>query len=319
MSDTHFEFMPGCYFRVPGRAPVWIPVVRIVETAEKRVAARRRVYKNGAKLDPTGREPLIWTVEAIYFNGSDEPNIPREGNYPGEANRLCDAINVEDTGDLQLPTRGVVRAQFKGYERTEDPGAIDAATVRLTFWEDSEDDTTLASFAAPSGRAISRALADRAVLTVSEAGAWSSDLAELHTLAASLETMAASPFEYGETFQARVQLVLHKVQAVERTFASTHNRAVGEVAKLLTKPEASKAGLALVALAVTTALLGASVAGAGEIITRTFGSELSIFDIATTLGQDSMKLCNLNTGIPDLLAIRPGTPVRVFRTYEAAS
>ncbi len=58
---------------------------------------------------------------------------------------------------------------------------------------------------------------------------------------------------------------------------------------------------------------------ASQIVSRTFKTVVSIFDVAVAVDQDPTELMELNGQLPDLLAIRPGTPVLVFDAQGKAA
>ncbi len=311
-TTTLFEQLITCRWTAKGQATVLIPVSRITETVDTRLAARRRAYRLGWKLDSTSRDGHIWELECIYRSAPTDEDDDGEGIYPYDLNDLCATIDVDATGDLDLPTRGPVRARFKGYRRTEDAEMVDAATIALTFWEDNEDDATSASFSGPTAKAGAKLAGAQATEDLAEAGAWDFDIGDFNELCAGLEAIANFPGDIIDQVDAKVNAIVNGIARVEKAFADSKNRLAGDASTLLTDPSSAPALRSLSRLGdvATKARLEAGLST--KTVLRRFDRTLSIFDVATTLGQDGTLLLGLNRGLPDPLAIPPGTPVRVY-------
>lgn len=312
MADDFFERLPRCQWKAKGRdAAVVIPVQRVVETVEARIAPRKRAYKNGAKMDHIGRDYLVWELEALFHNGSEEDGVPAE-NYPDQVNALCSSFDVNETGDLQLPTRGLVRAVFKGYRRVEQNDVRVAAAVNLTFWEDTEDGLSQASFVQGSGRATVRSTVTLVQAACAARGVWSEDIVGLEGLATDLESFASAPLDVVESVAAQATAAAHLIGRVETAFTGAANTANAELGLLLSEPEASFAARNLREMADVAQRVVANTTGVGLTTIVKYARDVSIFDVATKLGQDATKLSAMNRSLPNLLRISAGTPIRVF-------
>ena len=308
MADTLFETLTACRWTAKGKPAVAIPVARVTETVDTRLAARRRPYKRGWKLDSTSRDGRIWDLECVYRATGDDD----EGVYPDDLNALCATIDVDETGDLELPTRGPVRARFKGYRRVEDAELVDGATIVMTFWEDSEDDATAASFTAPTAKGGAKLAGAQATEDLEEAGAWDFDVADFNELCAGLEALANFPGDVIDQVDAKANAIVTSVARVEKAFGDSKNRLAGDVATLLTDPASAPALRSMVRLADVAHRARLEAGLATKTVLRRFDRVLSIFDIATAVGQDGTLLLTSNRGLADPLAIPAGTPVRIY-------
>lgn len=313
--DTNdaMEKMVACAWQPDGGTKVTFMVTRISERVDKRLVSRKRPYRRGSKQDCYARDHMIWELEGIFFNDPDEPNIDAK-QYPDNVEAMCSSIDVDATGDLTLSTRGTVRAQFKGYVRTDDAGLRNAATMALVFWEDNEDEVTQQSFATPSARSVSRVLAGQINDDALNAGSVSDAVSSINSSAAQLENLANAPGEFVDDLDAQAKAVSNAVERVESTFMNAGNRAAQEFATLATRPEQSHLGRTLRRLSDVARRSTLQANGAVKIVTRRFPRQLSIFDIAGSLGQDPGRLLGINPGLENPFAIPPRTAVRVFES-----
>lgn len=310
-SQDLMEKMVACAWQVDGGDHVTFMVTRIGESVDKRLVSRKRPYRKGAKHDSYARDFLIWELDIIFFNDPDEPNIDA-AQYPDNVEAFCKSIDIDATGDLILPTRGTVRAQFKGYRRTDDAGLRDAATVSAIFWEDNEDGVTAQSFTTPSAQSVARVLAGQITEDAQKAGAWSDLVSSINTAAAQLEALANAPGEFVDDLDAQAKAISDAVDGVQNAFANANNRAAGELAALATHPEQSHLLRTLHRLGDTAKRATLQARAARKIITRRFPRQLSIFDVAGLLSQDPADLLSLNASLENPFAIPPLTSIRVF-------
>lgn len=308
--ETVFERMLPAAFTPKGGDKVLFPVKSIREEMANRVIPRERAYKNGAKLDDTGSKARTWTLSILLHDPHNEPDMPST-LYPDVANALCDAADVHETGDLQLPTRGKVRARFVSYTRVEDNDAVDAAAIEAVFQEDNEDTITSSSFALPSARAVSVSLAQFTTDSLAQTGSWSDLVSGLLEAGAELEGLANAPGEFADDLEAQANAIFDRCNAIGDAFANTTSAVANEVSTLLLHPEASRAGR-LLARAADTAKRAAADAGAGATTTKTYPRVVSIFDVAADVSQGADKLLAINPGLGDPFAIAANTPIRVF-------
>ena len=311
MAGEKFEKLRRCTWTAKGKAPIVIPIIRLVEDYENGLVKRRRPYRSGAKLDNLAREAMVWTIESIISDDLDEEGVPDDA-YPAVADALCESALVEETGTLDLPTRGPVRAQIKSYKRSEDGETRDAAAFQVTFWEDNEDSQTAASFQAPQARSVAMSAADTCLEACIVEGVWSSDLSSLAEAAASLEAMANAPLSYANDLNAQAEAVVGHVARVQAAFADTAGAATSDASTLLLHPEAFHASLLLRRLGDIAVRAKTVPSGERETRSRVFPRDMSIFAISAELGQPVDDLLRLNTQIPNALLIPSGLAVRVY-------
>ncbi len=303
---------PVASWQGDGRARIAFPATRISESLDQRIIPRARPYLKGEKVDGTGPNARRWEIESLFHNGLVDPETP-EVLYPGQADALCEDLYIGEIGTLTLTTRGEVRAKLQNYRRTETADQPDCCAITTTWVEDNEEDTTAASFTAPSARAVAVPLAAETVDALEQAGCWDGNVAQLAEAAASLEQLAGAPGEYAGDVEQAVLAVAHHAQAVERAFSDAAKSGKDDGRALLLQPESNRAVRLLRKLAdVAHSALARSPAGK-RIAIRRYPDEISIFDVATIEGQDAAVLLAMNPAIGDPLAIPPRTPVRVLQ------
>jgi hypothetical protein len=317
MADEQESLIP-CTWKAKGRAELGIPVIEIRETYATGIVKRRRVYKHGAKLDDTGEDAISWELDAIWFNGSSDPSAAgaEDEQYPQGVDTFTDACRVHETGDLTLATRGPRRARLVNYRRVDSASVRNGCTVTMLFVEDSEDDITAASFSAPSAGVASRSIVEAAGEFCEAAGASPSLLSQLKDLAGELEGLAQAPGEFVDSLEAQANAIVGTVSRIERAFADTRNKAGGELVRLMTDPTNAAALRSLRKLSDVAKRAVGEAAESGAVATRviskSYTTELSIFDVAAREGQSVKKLLSMNGAIPNMLAIAPGTVVKLI-------
>ena len=314
--EETFSLYPVGQFTADGGSALAFPVISIRETGGNRIIVRERPFRDGAKLDDTGSSPKEWSLTA-YFNNTlsesnaAEPDIQVTNGmplYPDVLNALIESFDVHLTGDLVVPTRGVVRARCQTYTRSENATERDTATLEMTFIEDNEDNVDSQSFTAPSTGSASL-IAEEAEFDEQSEGMWDFDIQDLNMMMGQLEGMANAPGEYMQDLENQANTVMNNVDRVEEMFsqAGTDGR------DLLLGPGGNKA---LRDLQLQKEIAGKSKQSAkkGEksLVTKTYKQQLSIYQIATMENQDAQKLVKNNPQIGNLLAIPKNTPVRMF-------
>jgi len=317
--DIIFTSYPTAEWSVGGVA-IKFPVQRLEERGGNRIVKHKRVYRDGARCDDMGSEPKGWTFTCAFFNSPDkqEPGLDL-AQYPDNVNKLLATFDTHETGDLTIPTRGTVRARAESYTRVESNELRDACVCTLTWVADNEDDGSQAAFTAPSAAAVIGETAEEAVGAAADLGALSEDLTSLSEFASSLEALAAAPAEFVADMEAQAYAMESAVSRIETAFASAAGQVAAEVKTLLTDPAASMAGRRLrkaadQAASLTTEKVGLST---NRVITRTWARTMSIFEVAIEVNQDAGALMGLNTSLPDMLSIAPGTPVRMYASTTA--
>ena len=312
--DELFEAYPLNTWNVTGKPPIPLPVVRIEESVETGLTARRRPYRKGAKIDNLARSYRVWKMDLLFINESEEPGVPAIGNYPAVANDFCDTVDVEETGTLVLATRGPVRAQLKSYTRVETEENRDSCAITVTFWEDNEDSTTAQAFNNPQARSVAHSLGLDCQADLFEAGAFSDDTMTINEMAAALEGLAQAPFDYADDLDAQANAILHAGGRVIGAFSSGVETATSDTSSILRDPENWR-GRALLRTLMDTAARAAPSVPAGEQSVKTVPvtTTCSIFDLAAKHGQTLGQLQKLNPSIvAHPFTVPRGTTIRIF-------
>lgn len=286
---------------------IYFPVLSVKESGGNRIVRRTRPYRDGAMLDDTGAREIVWTLEVMHENSIAEDSVSDGIWYPQRLNDLLDSFKSHKTGSLVLPTRGRVRARAESYERTEDNSERDAARCTLVFVEDNEDDVTAEAFSNPSVTAYLIQAERDTTFSCESLGVFSQTLADLEKACSDVQDAIAAPGEMLQDVDQKVARVARILQDTEKQFSVTTKFG----SDLLTDPDAW-ATLRQLRTMRDRAPQAAQEKAKGRVVSKVFGVQLSIFDVATELAQDSTDLINLNPQIEDLLAIPAGTAVRVF-------
>jgi hypothetical protein len=315
--ESIFEHTPAAAWKVGSRREIRFPVCKIRESASNRLVERDRPYRQGAKIDSTGSKAKRWSVTAVFENTIEEPGVTtsskeRGGSgvilYPGTIDALLDTLNVQETGDLTLPTRGVIRCRFESYEREESDELRDAAMVTLVFVEDNEERIGAQSFASPRANANARRLAETTTFSAQSDGAWGTSLADLNEFASELEAIANFPGDTVKDLDSQAAIVIGATNRVLEAFTDPSR----EGRDVLLDPDSSATQRKLHRM---SDLAGRSRAlsrgGKPRLVARVFPTDRSLFDIAAFVEQEAGDLINANPAL-DPLNVPAGTPVRVF-------
>lgn len=313
---TIFGQYPPASWDVPGAPKIVFPVERIDEAYNNRLVPHRRVYRDGARIDDTGGDPTGWDLTIGFYNAADhEEGVDGLLLYPDLLNSFCAACKIHETGTLTIPTVGPRRCRAESYRRSDTFSELDTASVVVRFLEDNEDDAAVAAFQAPSASSVASRYALEAIDASQLHGCTSEDLLSLTELAGELEELARAPVEMAAQMEGRAGNMAAAAARVQAAFAATGDRAHEDIETLLTDPTSSRAHRMLSRVRDTAhRAVADAYKHVGLPVSKTFDRNLSIFTIAASLGQDAEKLLPLNQHIPDLLNIKRGTPVRVFRS-----
>ncbi|WP_437759481.1 DNA circularization N-terminal domain-containing protein [Sorangium sp. So ce1389] len=310
MANDIFAKYPPATWDVAGQS-VTFQVETLQETGGNRLVQWERPYRDGAKLDDTGSRAKGWTLSAIFYLGGSEPGIDPD-QYPDALNKLLASFDEHETGTLTLPTRGPVRCRAESYNRVETSAERDVARVTLTFLADNEDNTTAASFTAPSARSVVRQQVEAATFWAQQQGAWSGDLSSLTEFAAELEGLINSPFEAMDQIEAKAKAIDSACERVENAFTGASSRVPAPLNRLLGLPPAVATLRGLRALRDTSRRAASdALSSLPRIVTKTFPTPKNLVGLSGELGQPFEQLLKINSGLDPLL-IPPGTPVRVF-------
>lgn len=308
-----FESYGPAAYQAKGKAKIAFVATQVVERFANRLKSHERLKRPGGRIENTGAKCRIWDVYIDAINNALEPDIP-QAFYPDVLNRLCDALEIDGTGTLTLPTRGPKRVQVESVTRTEKSDERDFASLVVSFWEDNEDGATAAQWSAPSSASVVYRMVQKATKSLHEAGIDSLDIADINAFAAELEGLANAPGNFVDKWEAKANAVVNACARVERAFGNASVRAQGEVSSLLLEPEASVAGRNLRKIAdVARRSTEQKFNIARRTVVRRYNYETSILEIAAKLGQNATELMVINASLPDVLAIPALTPVLVFK------
>ena len=302
-----FEQYPVATWQVGHFEPLAFPVISIQETGANRIVERNRPYRDGAKLDDTGRKATKWSVDAIFENSIDEPGIdPTTDLYPTVMNDLIATFEVHGTGDLTLPTRGKVRARAESYSRSETEGERDYAKVTFTWIEDNEDNVDAQSLEAPDVNTSAQRLTEQTEFTAQSEGTWGLSLADLREFGSELEGIANYPGDMLSELDSKVGIVLSTANSVIRAFTSPRGL------ELLRDPENSHTQRQLEAVKEMAAQ-ALAVAGGGKpkLTAYRVNADTDLFAIASDIGQYAKDLMNINPGV-DPLAVPKGAVIKIL-------
>ena len=309
MPDFIFDQMALCVWEVTGyRVP--IPVKKITARYGNRIVRRARQNRDGAKLDDTGSVETTWTLEADFYNGSTEEGIPRDDNYPDVLNNFIKSSKVHETGTLTLPTEGKRRCRIESIERSESFEELDCGITSITFVEDNEDSLTATTIIVPSARSVSRRVAEMTTFSAEQNGVSMSYSGDgISQLAAEVEALVTSPFQYFADLQAQAVKVQSLCGRLESTFASQDD----QVGEMLATPPGAHAVRGLITLKDHAArVVEERQSTLPRLVPYVVPTQRSIFDIAAQFDQDPTALIAANPDIGDPLAIPARTTVKVF-------
>lgn len=308
-SQTIFEKFALCEWEVTGYK-VPIAVKKITERGGNRIVRRARQNRDGAKLDDTGSVETTWVIEADFYNGCTEDGIPIDDNYPDVLNAFIKSTRVHETGTLTLPTVGKRRARVESYERSESPEEVDCGLMSITFVEDNEDSLNIGSIRSPSARSVSRRLADMTTFSAEQNGVSMSYSGDgISQLAAEVEALVTSPFQYFGDLEAQAVKVQALCGRLEETFSSKDD----QVGEMLAAPPGAHAVRGLISLKDHAArVVEERQSALPRLVPYVVPTQRSIFDIAAQFDQDPTALIAANPDIGDPLAIPARTTVKVF-------
>lgn len=313
-----FERTPAAEWKAKGKTAIRFSITRIEESGANRIIERQRPYRPGARLESTGAKAKRWKLEAIFENTILEQGVsassatmdPAVGItlYPDVLNSLLESFEVQETGDLTLPTRGVVRCRAESWNRIESDEFRDAAVLSLTFVEDNEERIGAQEFKAGQANANARRLAETTQFSAQSDGAWDTSLADLVEFASELEALANAPGDTVKDIDTQAGVVVGATNRVLDAFTDPSR----DGRDVLNDPDSSTTQRKLHR---TNDLAGRARArsrgGLPRLVTQVFPTGRSLFDIAASLEQGAQDLINANPAL-DPLFVPANTPVRVF-------
>lgn len=319
-----FEQYPVASWQVGSSPTIRFPLVdSLGETIGNRLVRQERPYRSGAKLDSTGAMPREFSCVALFNNSILEPGL--EGNarplYPFMLRELMASFATQETGNLILPTVGLVRARADKCQRVEAVTERNEARLSLTFVEDNEDALAQASLALPTVRSSIARQASQTVFSARREGTHDSYLNGLQrksqggtlTLteaAAEIEGLLQAPGRSLADLETQVRASRRALQRIVRAVERDHNDGAND-------PRGSEF------FRNVNRMLDTEASAADEKFrsrprVKSFVIDVavtSIFEIAARLKQNAADLLDLNgERVADPFSLERGEVIRVFET-----
>lgn len=118
-----------------------VPSVLVNTKCSHSVVAHKRMDRDGALLENTGRDPLFVTVRIPFINTFDQgQNETWDGPlFPDVYEKFVEALKDRSPGDFQHPTYGRFRALVMDWSETLDPDFRGGPTIEVSFQETVDD------------------------------------------------------------------------------------------------------------------------------------------------------------------------------------
>lgn len=308
-----YENYPIAKWQVGSSSQIAFPVKSISESGGNRIIPRERPYRDGAKLDDTGRKERRWSFTVIFENTIEESNLTSiNGNtllYPNILNKIIESFDNHNTGDLVVPTTGSVRARAESYTRDEDSELRDCAILKIEFVEDNEDSIRATSFNIPTANATSRKLAETTTFDTQSGGMWSDSLDGLEESAGNLE-------DFSNQFSDTADDINHtgdRVVSLSKRSKALFTKPWQDGRNLLNDPENSSAQRDLNAHEdIAARAKNDARKGKPRIIIVVSTENQTLMSIASYFSQDFSDLLAINAELPDPTYIPKGTYVNVY-------
>jgi prophage DNA circulation protein len=307
-----YKQFPPCSWTVGTHPSIYFPVLSISESGGARIVERKRPFRRGAKLDDTGREAYRWKLSAVFHNSIQEEGMEINGEplYPDVLNSLLGTLGTGETGDLILPTRGIVRARFASYNRLENFDSRDYAAVELEFIEDNEDKATAEGYTALKLQGSAETMIEEATFSAQSEGSWSGSLEDLTELVRSIEGYASAPGDYRRDIESQTKAVM----ALHQRVVAANQKAATTGRDAFFYPTSHKAQRDLATLSDMVAR--ERQAARMSITSIVCGRDQSLADVAVMVGQPIEDLLTLNFQLEDPFFIEAGTVVRVMNASK---
>jgi len=293
------------------------PVVAINEGGGNRISRDERPMRDGAHLQDTGSQPVVFSFDCIFDNGLvafDAESQLQQINgglelYPDVLNSLLDSFGVHETGDLYVPTRGKVRARADSYTRDETAEVLNSARVRLTFCVDNEDGLDFGGFEPPAVSASAITVAQAVELEAETSDAWDGSVTDLTELANNIEGLANAPGDYMSDVETQAKIIKNAHDKVVKV----HTDKTKDGRAGLNDPESTTLYKHLSALKEMAGQASqSSRRGTTTYITKTYTTRTSLMQVAALELQLYDTLVAINPQLEDPLDIPAGTGVRVL-------
>ncbi len=313
-----WEALPVASWTPKGGATIPFPLATNREAGGNRLVLRARPYRKGVKIDSTGGKEKTWTLEALFSNGMQIEDFAEPGLdlttplYPDTMNKIIDSFDVQETGDLVVPTRGKFRCRAHTYElresATEDRNS---AAVTLVFIEDNEDTIGAGAITRPTVKGSGPTSATRAQFDSEGFGAWDGSMAEILDRVNEINGILNLPGTTLDDALAMANLFRANARKFVANFSDPNEPARGQ----MRDPEASRLERRLGSLMDTVAGCYRENGKTTQPKTTTavYEQDMSIYAIAADVKQDAAALIDLNQyRIADPLNIEAGTVVRIY-------
>jgi hypothetical protein len=290
------------------------PVKIIEEDGGNRLVVRARPNRPGAKLDSTGGKEKKWTITALFWNGCKEPGLdPAVPLYPDVKNAIVASFDVQETGDLVVPSRGRVRARADTYRTVENVDTEwDSTLATFNFVADNEDAIGAASVSKMTARTSGPKIATQAKFDADGVDvAGDGGLDALIDSMNQLQGILNAPQTAIDDATATSNTISRNIDNLVAAFSD----AAEPARSAFTDPSSHRLRRKLILLqdSCNDSSVTEGKGRARPTAPRTFNTTRSIYDIAAELGQDASALSELNEyRIEDQLSIEPGTIVLVL-------
>lgn len=317
-SESVYEKFAVASWQVGNEGVIRFPAIEITDTKGNRIVQHERPYREGAKLDDTGAKVRVFAMRAYFDNSIREPGI--EGNpsplFPEMLRRMQASFDVHETGNLTVPTVGVVRCKAVSCVRRDTPSTPGGPFVDLVFEQDNEDALDRAIIDAPTVKGSIPALAEQTVFSAQSGGSWIDTLDQLENDVGALENSLNAPgratneveslARRNRRSQARMVATINKFsQAEERPFSEPSGSQTERQLLTLRDRQAQAAGERARSLPQTKEY-------------KIVALQTSLFEIAAKFDQDVSDLLDLNDSLIETpFKLRRGQVIRVFATAPA--
>ncbi len=284
----------------------------ITHTIKRRPVPRKQPEVEGAPIDDTGSDPDTFDVPLLFARSDTVLQaIIGEAVYPQYHARFLREARVRGTATIYIPARGELRVCVDSIVSTQSPDARDCENVMLRVLVDREDGRAGAdTFNLPSAKSAPPILLQQFASAAVQVGLGGDLLGDLEAAVDALQAAINSPLDAAGDVSRRADRVLNLCGKIRRLSTAPVQpfRAGGTPPLLLAEAVEPLTLLAL--LEDAAAAQRSAVNGTATTRPRRFDRVLSIFEIATLLGQPVDELIRLNARLP-LWGVPAGTEIIV--------
>ena len=316
VKEDAWEQLPLAWWQPKGKARIYFPVETLEEDGGNRLVFRARPYRQGVKIDSTGGKETTWRISATFSDSANAFDNAFDGTtlYPDAVIALSESFQVQETGDLFIPTKGIKRVRAHTYRTKEGVEPRVAADVEIVFVEDNEDSVDAAAFTRPTIRGSGRSAVQAAQFDAEKIGVWNGSIAGLLDTMNELQGILNMPGDVLDEVRTNAVALIRTADDLLSTFAREEEDAL----MMFTDPSSSRLARTLEGL--KDALSGATYEGGGgttqpNTAAVSYPRDYSLYDIAALQvpPQDATRLIALNQyRIEDPFHVEAGTEVLVF-------